>query len=215
MGHPQKVLFAWTMFETYARIGELLQITPLQVIVPVAHLTGLSTSHPLKRVSILLHYSENAQPSKTGEYDHCVSLDLPRQIGLAITLARWTASRPQAAGLWTHTYEEFRKTLIVALANLEVTHLAVTAHAFRHGAASHDRAGRDRTAEEVRLRGNWRSNFSTKRYDKSAMLAREWQKLSAYQQKRCERHLKTLQLDYVRLFAKLFEKADPGSRKSV
>ena len=77
MGHPQKALFAWTMFETYARIGELLQITPLQVIAPVVHLSGLSTSHPLKRVSIMLHSSQNTQPSKTGEYDHCVSLDLP------------------------------------------------------------------------------------------------------------------------------------------
>ena len=151
----------------------------------------------------------NTQPSRTGDQDPCVSLDLPRQMGQAITLAHWAAVRPLAAILWTHTSEDFR------MGNLEVVLMAVTTHAFRHGAAPSDIAARGHRAERVTLRGNLRSNAATKKCGKSVMRARELQTLSLEQHHRCGPTLTQLRSDYERLFARLFERVDRGSSSYV
>ena len=54
----------------------------------------------------------------------------------------------------------------------------------RHGGASHDRACGLRNATETMQRGAWRASSSVKRYEKSALLSKEWQKLTGPTRKR-------------------------------
>ena len=49
----------------------------------------------------------------------------------------------------------------------------------RHSGPSIDRSRGDRTAEEVRKRGRWKSHRSVQRYEKAAKLAKTWSLLPA------------------------------------
>ena len=98
-------------------------------------------------------------------FDEVLLLDGP-------TASQWTALLPVLsiglpfASLYEASHRELAESFLRASETLgyearEVHHL----YQLRHGGASHDAAGRQRTTEEIRKRGRWESHKSLRRYE--------------------------------------------------
>ncbi|CAK0845448.1 unnamed protein product, partial [Prorocentrum cordatum] len=171
------------MFEGYLRPSEALALRAAQLTGPFGSATSAG-SH----MSVVVHAAELQQPGKTGEMDHTVVLDLPRQQALAWALARLRDSRLGSwHPLWDFDYNLLQRRFGQALAAVGASCLAGTLYSLRHGGASHDRLTASRTLMEVQQRGNWRAFNSVRRYDKHGRVAIEWMKIPAPQRQEIER----------------------------
>ena len=81
LGHAEAALCILLMFETYLRSNDMLTLRCQQVVAPPPGATG-----KLGFLSILAAMEEYGIPSKTGEHDLSVALDLPRHRDLAQVL---------------------------------------------------------------------------------------------------------------------------------
>ena len=70
----QSAVMVITMFETYFRPSELVTLTAQQVVLPRPSPLGSA-----RFLQLVARAEELQLPTKTGEYDACVPLDLPRQ----------------------------------------------------------------------------------------------------------------------------------------
>ncbi|CAK0800855.1 unnamed protein product, partial [Prorocentrum cordatum] len=139
-------------------------------------------------MSVVVHAAELQQPGKTGEMDHTVVLDLPRQQALAWALARLRDSRLGSwHPLWDFEYNLLQRRFGQALAAVGASCLAGTLYSLRRGGASHDRLTASRALMEVQQRGYWRAFNSVRRYDKHGRVAIEWMKIPAPQRQEIER----------------------------
>ena len=125
--------------------------------------------------------------SKTGACDSTVPLDLGRHAWIVRCLEFYLDHLDRAGDikLFGYTYAQFMDLLKEAADSLSLGHLNITAHSFRHGGASHDRALNTRSLLEVQQRGQWRSTSSVLRYDKHGRLALEWQRIPTDDQEFC------------------------------
>ncbi|CAK0809155.1 unnamed protein product, partial [Prorocentrum cordatum] len=185
LGHQGEfatALCVMLMFEGYLRPSEALALRAAQLTGPFGSATSAG-SH----MSVVVHAAELQQPGKTGEMDHTVVLDLPRQQALAWALARLRDSRLGSwHPLWDFDYNLLQRRFGQALAAVGASCLAGTLYSLRHGGASHDRLTASRTLMEVQQRGNWRAFNSVRRYDKHGRVAIEWMKIPAPQRQEIE-----------------------------
>ena len=178
-GDGATALCIMLMFEGYLRPSEALALRAAQITGPF----GLANA-PGTHMSVVVHAAELGQPGKTGEMDHTVVLDLPRQQALAWALARLRDARPGCwHPLWDFDYNHLQRRFGQALDAVGASCLAGTLYSLRHGGASHDRRLGCRALMEAQQRGNWRAFNSVRRYDKHGRVAIEWMKLPVSQQR--------------------------------
>ncbi|CAK0878486.1 unnamed protein product, partial [Prorocentrum cordatum] len=186
LGHQGEfatALCVMLMFEGYLRPSEALALRAAQLTGPFGSATSAG-SH----MSVVVHAAELQQPGKTGEMDHTVVLDLPRQQVLAWALARLRDSRLGSwHPLWDFDYNLLQRRFGQALEAVGASCLAGTLYSLRHGGASHDRLTASRALMEVQQRGNWRAFNSVRRYDKHGRVSIEWMKIPAHQRQEIER----------------------------
>ncbi|CAK0911511.1 unnamed protein product, partial [Prorocentrum cordatum] len=185
LGHQGEfatALCVMLMFEGYLRPSEALALRAAQITGPFGSATSAG-SH----MSVVVHAAELQQPGKTGEMDHTVVLDLPRQQVLARALARLRDSRLGSwHPLWDFDYNLLQRRFGQALEAVGASCLAGTLYSLRHGGASHDRLTASRALMEVQQRGNWRAFNSARRYDKHGRVSIEWMKIPAHQRQEIE-----------------------------
>ncbi|CAK0870750.1 unnamed protein product [Prorocentrum cordatum] len=182
-GEFATALCVMLMFEGYLRPSEALALRAAQLTGPFGSATSAG-SH----MSVVVHAAELQQPGKTGEMDHTVVLDLPRQQALAWALARLRDSRLGSwHPLWDFDYSLLLRRFGQALEAVGASCLAGTLYSLRHGGASHDRLTGSRALREAQQRGNLRAFNSSRRYDKHGRVAIEWMKIPAHQRQEIER----------------------------
>ena len=186
----QSGLAVLLIFELYLRPGEAFHIRAIDLVPPVAKVSGAA------HWCLTLHAAETEQDSKTGEFDESLSLDLSRQavLGPALDLmvsqrlgAGWRAEQQKFVGAGLHlaaplfdvTLGEVTSDFRTVVDALGVESALGAAHMYmlRHGGASHDYASGCRRLEDVRRRGRWRSWSSVRRYEKGSRLGQVIHKL--------------------------------------
>jgi len=152
LGHAVAGLLVMVLFETYMRPSEALALRGLQVIPPLPNGRGT-----LGQWSFMIHAGELMTPGKTNEFDHIVSLDLPRQQWLGRVLGKFMKTRSLSEPAWGLTYEHFLRYFRLGLEACQAQVLRPSPYGLRHGGASHDRAVRARGLLSVQQRGGWKS----------------------------------------------------------
>ena len=170
-----------TMFECYLRASEIVDLRYFQIVEGIPSLEGVGA-----RLSFILSVAELQQPSKTNEVDSSVALDLPRHGWLEWVWRRVKGSHRGAPSskVFDFDYPQLLSEVKMAAEAVGASVLGVTPHGMRHGGASHDRATRARSLQEVQRRGFWRCDRSVQRYEKHARIGFEFQKLSAAARRR-------------------------------
>lgn len=74
--------------------------------------------------------------------------------------------------VWSSSYPDLSKQLKQACQDLELQ--GITLYMTRHSRPSIDRAFVNRTAQEVRKKGRWKSSKSVVGHEKAGQLARAW-----------------------------------------
>ena len=178
-GRARLGLLLVVLFECYLRASEGLALTAAQIIEGRPGAEGILSSTTLVR-----HPEELQQPSKTGEYDSSIPLDLQRHHWLAKVLGLTKRCLHPSELVFPFTYRDLYLAVVHAGAELGAGVLSPTPHGLRHGGASHDRAVRCRLLSEVQRRGLWKSPSSVRRYDKHGRLGLQWAQLSTTAQAR-------------------------------
>ena len=114
------------------------------------------------------HTEELGCQSKTGQFHDGVLLDGEMGIKLGPILAVWCKDCEPSARLFNLTYVAVRHEFVGAMATLHLKDPSL--YRLRHGGASHDRSSMTRTLDEVKKRGNLRSDKSVTRYEKAVRL---------------------------------------------
>jgi hypothetical protein len=152
----------------YLRPGELLGLRVRHAVPP---LPEAGPRH--RRWSLVLHEfaGEGSRPSKTGVFDECLILDLPKHQFLGAGLQRLTANREAQAALFQCTPAQLAAALKEGAARLGVP-TPPLAYQLRHSGPSIDFADGTRTLAEIKRRGRWRADSSMRRYEKGSQLTR-------------------------------------------
>ena len=112
---------------------------------------------------------EEEIPTKTGQFDECVELDLVEHEFLNHYLKTHMSSMPEEEKDKPVVQMRTRRSLPRAVHDAGVQ-LGLdplnTLHQLRHGGASHDAATKQRTIPEIKDRGTWESDKSVRRYRK-------------------------------------------------
>ncbi|CAK0890061.1 unnamed protein product, partial [Prorocentrum cordatum] len=148
--------------------------------VRVEHLTppAVGGSRGLARWSLVLHPLENegSLPSKTGEFDESLLLDLEEDQWLAPLCQRLVLGRDPQEPLFAFSQAEFARCFKTAGAKL-LLQRPPPPYILRHSGASRDFAEQRRTLVGVKRRGRWRTDASVRRYEKGGRLGSEFAKL--------------------------------------
>ena len=134
-----------------------------------------------------------SRPSKTGEYDgtvlvaDTVSKKAERVwVGKVLNaLVRRSLKRDQSgtSPLVALTLADYSRVLRAAVIKADLHKLRVTPHTARHGGASADAFLHARSYDQIKQRGQWKSESSVARYRKIGMYARHNRKLNSEQRK--------------------------------
>lgn len=149
-------LLMWTC---YLRPSEVLDLHVGDVLAP-------SSSCP--HVSLLLHPFERGGPSKVGEFDDGVPLDMQGMEWLGPWLLKQAGRRPPTEKLFKFNYGEMVKMFQEAMAEWHLKDPIL--YRMRHGGASHDIVHGKRHITAVKKRGRWSNDQSLKRYAKDVRL---------------------------------------------
>ena len=141
----------------------------------------VAVNGPLSVVSVVVRPFADHIPTKSGTFDHGVLMDDKEMpwIGPALLelrkrrLSEFSALRKNRSrlaedeALWPFTPAEMLKDYKKAGAALGIGQLTETVYKLRHGGASRDVLGNRRALLEVQRRGNWASQKSLTRYERS------------------------------------------------
>ena len=152
-------LMVCTLFETYLRPCEALHLTVRQVVRPNPQAEGTA-----RFLTLVARAQELQTPSKTGEYDVSIPLDLSRQKWLANRIRDLCQKRGPHELLFRLDYLTLVAHFREAVHDAQLTVLEPTVYCLRHGGASHDVRTNVRTLEQVQLRGQWKAWSSMRRY---------------------------------------------------
>lgn len=184
-GHADAALGILQSFELYLRPGQLFGVRAVDFVVgaPRRPLKGKSGERR-SYADVVLNPQEVGVPSKTMEYDNCVSLDLARHAPLVGAVTRrlevrlgrgWYARETESArrgGAMAKLMPKDSRWLLARVQasarRLQVNIGEIHLHRLRHSCASHDYAGRIRSTEDIRRRGRWKAVNSVRRYAKGA-----------------------------------------------
>ena len=197
------------MFHCYLRPGELLALRGFQLVPPAPGLSG-----GFRWWTLLLHPEELQTPSKTGELDDSLPLDVPELQWLTPLLLELRATVKPLEPLWSFDYVQLRAEFEGALAALGLRHLGATLYSLRHGGASHDRIVNRRSLEEVAKRGRWRARLSVRRYEKHGRLALQVAQVPGVVQQRLRLSAQRLPGLFARASAPRSAESGLGARES-
>ena len=121
------------------------------------------------------------------------SIDLP----YVPTVLRILRANPGAGGyIFPFRYPELRVAMQEASVKSQIP--VVLPYQLRHSGPSWDRLRSHRSLAEVQRRGSWQSLASLRRYEKSGMVAKDFEKLGAKVREhllRCQRHMQGILLE--------------------
>lgn len=149
------------MFDLYLQPSEALGLRVADAAAPVA-----SSPHRTAFWSFTIRPWEGGRPSKTEAFGDTVVMDREdRQLPVPDELHRGlerekVRGRPARHGVSTLSCNHVSKRCAAEL------NLSLAPHQARHRGATHDRWDRARSLEEVRKRVRWRSEYSTRRYER-------------------------------------------------
>ena len=160
--HSMAVLLL-LMFDLYLRPCEIFSLRARDAAPPLPW-GGAATRH----WSFTIRAAEMGVSSKIGSFDDTVVLDRPDRLFLgkhiAILKNMTTHDEPLFGNV---TATKFNKVFRECSTSLG---LVLVPYQARHGGASGDRADKTRPLEEVRKRGRWSCEHSTRRYEKHGKL---------------------------------------------
>lgn len=174
-GFLRMALFLLTSVSSYARPSELLRMRVFGLVRPM---TGITSSWAL-----LLSPQEGGKASKTGDFDVSIYMDSPWMTPWAFPMFQKLKQGHPEEPLWDFNYDEYSREFNKAAAHLG---LEVTPYQTRHSGPSIDRSRRLRSQAEVQKRGQWKTQKSVQRYEKSARLAATFDALPADLQTHCQ-----------------------------
>jgi hypothetical protein len=188
-GSKEIALCLLVTFELYLRPGEPHKLRVADLIRPLSEKTGRD------QYAFVLNPIEVGVPSKTGEFDDALLLDLPRHqaVGPAVhemLLERFGAALNEPldrlsgiGALPLFSCSQLEVSLAVAQVDKELNLAKALGklhmHRVRHSSASHDYLVQARSLVDIRRRGRWKSFASVRRYEKSGRVAELLQKLPA------------------------------------
>ena len=146
-------------FRTYIRPG-VFDALMVGQLVPPSHASRM----PYCLWGVILYPSDLGQLGKTGTSDDAVLIDSETWLGPFLQLL--TNSRDKNDLLWTQPGAAVNSKFKTAFAALNLTALKPVRYSLRHGGASDDLLNRRRSIEEVKKRGQWRTDSSLRRYGK-------------------------------------------------
>ena len=157
-------------FRTYVRPGVFDAMTVSQLVPPVK--TG---DAPFSLWGLILYPSEVGIPGKTGTFDDAVLLD--SELWLDPFLNLLIANRVPHDLLFAQPGSALVLKLQEAVTALGLGPLKPVRYSLRHGGASDDLLCRRRSLEEVKKRGQWRTDQSLRRYGKETKALAEMHKI--------------------------------------
>ncbi|CAK0886389.1 unnamed protein product [Prorocentrum cordatum] len=162
---------AWiTMFTAYLRPADLHALRGEDLAAPA----GSSQWWALN-----LHPAGRGDESKVGLSDESLLLDAPYLPGLGAALAALATDR-EGEKLFDISPAELLRLWNLALVGIGLpARQRYVQYQLRHGGPSHDRLTKTRSVKEVWRRGRWASAKSVKRYEASARVQQEMQRLPA------------------------------------
>ena len=150
----------------YLRPGETMPLQRRDFVPPSISINGFW--------ALLAFPNERAERSKIGEADNSILLDAP--------WAQWMNSLwdvlhdKDDACVWNFSYAHLVREFRTSSKRLGVD---VVPYQCGHSGASHDRAVQLRSLLEIQKRGQWTSNKSVMRYEKSARLGQTYAQYSS------------------------------------
>ena len=196
---------AWiTMFTAYLRPADLHALRGEDLAAPA----GSSQWWALN-----LHPAGRGDESKVGLSDESLLLDAPYLPGLGAALATLARDR-EGEKLFDISPAELLRLWNLALVGIGLpAGQRYVQYQLRHGGPSHDRLTKTRSVKEVWRRGRWASAKSVKRYEASARVQQEMQRLPAAVRAYVERAATALPA-LVESWASRSFTSTPGSRRS-
>ena len=143
-GHVSFAAACLLMWTCYFRPSEVLDVHAGDVLAPTS-----SCPH----VSLLLPPFERGGPSKVGEYDDGVALDMEELILFGPWLLRQASRLAPEVKLFRFTYLEMVVMFREAMEEWDLADAVL--YGMRHGGASHDIVSNQRSVLEVKKRGRW------------------------------------------------------------
>ena len=132
MESPVAAMTVMSLIETYARPSALLSLRGFQFVEPVPG-AGMP-----QHLGFCFNAEELGQPSKTGEYDCTVLLDLERQEWMPQVLRELRYQSGENGLLFPIAYAELSRLFKLAVLRAGLQVLEPTLYTLRHGGASHD-----------------------------------------------------------------------------
>ena len=172
-GQPRiGILVAMTFF-AYCRPGEMKNAIRSQLIPPVRKKGALS--HWTLSLAPQNEVAGGRQAvTKTGVVDDAIIMDQPPWLGAVIT--KWFGALKPDEPLFPEEPAVVLKSWRAACLTLGLPPLCM--YQLRHGGASEDVLSKNRTSDEVKSRGRWRTETSLRRYAKPAQVQRLLNSLS-------------------------------------
>ena len=112
-----------------------------------------------------------------GLFDESIVIDSPFLSWIHPFLRTLQEGRRGHQGLWPFSHAELGDTFRNLVKQLGLQELNSSLYCLRHGGASHDILHRYRPMAEVKVRGRWQADASTKRYLKASRAQAELAKL--------------------------------------
>ncbi len=156
-------------FGAYLRPTEALLLKVHDLVAPSRALSDLW--------SIVLNPAEDHRTSKTGISDESLIWDTKDLLFLSTIFRAIRLEKRDAEDLFDFSYHDFYKALKEACAALQI--LPMVPYQLRHSGPSWDRLKNHRSLLDVQRRGRWKARASLIRYEKSAMLLKEYRKIDA------------------------------------
>jgi len=158
-------------FIFYLRPGELLSLVGQNLVAPMAQ-NGV-----VHWVLVLRDSELTSKPTKTGQYEEGLALDLPVFYWFAQVMEMLKARCTDTAPIFSFTAEHLNQLLTQAAARLHLGCLCTEIYALRHGGASYDAAMKFRDSMAIKRRLRHASDITVRRYERSGRLALELQKM--------------------------------------
>ena len=162
----------WIGFHSYLRPRELSGLRCCQLVRP-----SLAPGAPTARWRLNLHPQQFLMASKTGYWDETIDLDDPITSSWLRDFLTVLREQDDIAPLWPFSHAQLVALYKAATQPLDLTALETSLYALRHGGPSLDWSLGRRALLEIKSRGRWTSDASLRRYQKSALLQREVEKM--------------------------------------
>lgn len=162
----------WVGLECYLRPGEMVGLSRSQLCPPVP---GSLSSRDWV---ISLHPRAGGQASKTGIFDEAIALDLPIHKPLEGVL-RYLRADGGDETLLGCTGLQLHAEVTAAAKGAGLEDFGVVPYSARHAAPSRDRARKLRSQNETQRRGRWELQTSMRRYEQSARLTEQLNRVPA------------------------------------